>query len=261
MRVRILSATVMIPVAIGAIALGGAVFTVLVALVGIGMAWEWVRMCRAAFAPPTVLMFAALPLAIMVAATGHVGLSILLLLAVTLAAFLRPQPAAHDRLLPLGLPYLGLGAIALTWLRIGPPDGFALLVTLLLVIWASDIGAYLVGRVAGGPKLAPRISPGKTWSGAVGGLAASMAIGALAAPWIGAGDRIGHAALLAGLVGCVGQAGDLLESGLKRRFAVKDSSALIPGHGGLLDRLDAVLTAAPLAAILALVLERGVIHW
>ncbi len=116
---------------------------------------------------------------------------------------------------------------------------------LAAIVWGGDIGAYLVGRLVGGPRLAPRISPGKTWSGALGGT--------LVAVLAGLAVRPGHA-LLAGLVALLlsvaAQAGDLLESGLKRRFGVKDSGRLIPGHGGLLDRLDGVLTSAPLLAAL-----------
>jgi phosphatidate cytidylyltransferase len=160
----------------------------------------------------------------------------------------------------LGVPYLGLACVALVWLREATGAGRANVITLLLIVWASDIGAYVAGRAVGGPKLAPRISPGKTVSGAIGGLLAAMAVGVFAAlhtginpPW--------RSALLAMLVGCIAQAGDLFESALKRRFGVKDSGRLIPGHGGALDRLDALIAAAPFAALLALILGGGVVIW
>jgi phosphatidate cytidylyltransferase len=132
---------------------------------------------------------------------------------------------------------------------------------LLFTVWASDVGAYLVGRWLGGPRLAPRISPGKTRSGALGGLIAAIAVGLLAAHFLSDAATIWRAALVAAVLGIVSQLGDLLESFVKRRLEVKDSGHLIPGHGGLFDRLDGILAAAPVAAVLALALGRGVVLW
>ena len=150
-------------------------------------------------------------------------------------------------------------------------SGSANVIVLLVVVWASDIGAYLVGRAVGGPRLAPSISPGKTWSGALGGLVAAAAVGLAASAILGSGHEAGRTMAgramavrplaLAVLIGLVSQLGDLFESRLKRHFGVKDSGHMIPGHGGLMDRLDGVLTAAPAAALLALVLGRGVVLW
>jgi phosphatidate cytidylyltransferase len=131
---------------------------------------------------------------------------------------------------------------------------------LLLVVWAGDIGAYLVGRWIGGPRLAPSISPGKTWSGAAGGLVAAVAAG-LAAAHVLSDSASWRAVVVAAVLGVVAQSGDLLESFVKRRLEVKDSGSLIPGHGGLFDRLDGVLAAAPVAALLALTQGRGVVLW
>ncbi len=231
----------------------------MVGLISIGMAYEWLRMCRAPFDPRSVLIFASLPLAVLLTALGAAGGALVLLAVITIAATARRR--TPDRLLPFGVLYIGPAAVALVWLRGAPDHGFADVVILLLVIWATDIGAYAAGRAIGGPRLAPRISPGKTWSGSAGGLLAGMAVGVVAARLLGIGIAGWQAALLAGVIGCVGQAGDLLESLLKRRFEVKDSGHLIPGHGGLLDRLDAVLTAAPAAALLALLLGGGVMRW
>jgi phosphatidate cytidylyltransferase len=175
-----------------------------------------------------------------------------------------------------------LATVALLWLRGDPAAGRANLLFLFLLIWASDIGAYLAGRLIGGPRLAPLISPGKTWSGAAGGIAAALAVG-WGAAWIlpmagpmgahlggqtggqagghmGPGDPAWIAAVALGLC-VIGQLGDLAESWAKRRFGVKDSGALIPGHGGLLDRLDALIAVAPFAALLAFYLGRGVLFW
>jgi phosphatidate cytidylyltransferase len=130
---------------------------------------------------------------------------------------------------------------------------------LVVVVWATDVGAYLVGRVIGGVKLAPKISPGKTWSGSAGGLLIGAFTGALMTRGIHGIDW--WAVIPAGLLSFFAQAGDLLESAVKRRLGVKDSGATIPGHGGLFDRLDGFLAAAPLAALLALYAQGGLPLW
>lgn len=163
----------------------------------------------------------------------------------------------RDRAVLVGLAWVSPAVAAVVWLRLHAPDGMGDVLFLLCVVWSSDIGAYMVGRLVGGPKLAPAISPGKTISGAVGGLAAAMLVGAIAAR-IDNGDPTASI-VIAAFLGVVSQAGDLLESAVKRHFGVKDSGNLIPGHGGLLDRLDAVLTVAPAAALLVAI--RGTELW
>jgi phosphatidate cytidylyltransferase len=158
-----------------------------------------------------------------------------------------------------GVAYIAPASVALIWLR-GGEAGRADVLFVLLIVWASDIGAYLAGRLFGGPRLAPRISPGKTWSGAIGGLVAAALVGVVAALLV-PDARVLPAALLAACLGIASQTGDLLESALKRRFGVKDSGRLIPGHGGLLDRLDGMLLAAPLAALMALALGQSTVIW
>jgi len=168
------------------------------------------------------------------------------------------MPARHS--IPLGLLYILPATTALLWLRADPVAGLGNVLFIMLVVWASDIGAYMVGRLIGGPKLAPSISPGKTRSGAVGGLVSAMLIGVIAAE-ITVGGAPLLAAFEAGLLGIASQSGDLLESAIKRHAGVKDSGWLLPGHGGLLDRLDGLLTAAPLAAIMALAAGQGMYLW
>ena len=160
-----------------------------------------------------------------------------------------------------GFLYIAVGCVALLWLRADPLVGRANVLVLLLLVWASDVGAYAAGRAIGGPRLAPRISPGKTVSGAVGGLIAAVAVGLGAALVLSPPPHLPRAGLLAAALGIVAQAGDLFESWVKRRLGVKDSGTLIPGHGGLFDRLDAVLAVAPAAALLALWAGRGVAWW
>jgi phosphatidate cytidylyltransferase len=211
---------VLAPIAVACVWVGGIAFTLVVVAVMIGLAVEWLTLCR-------------LP----VARTNAVLLC------------------------PAGLAYVAMAGAALLWLRDDPVAGRSAVLFVLLIVWAGDIGAYLVGRGLGGPRLAPRISPGKTWSGALGGLLAAVAVGLLAAHLFAGGGNVWRAALIAAILGIVAQAGDLLESFVKRRLEVKDSGHLIPGHGGLFDRLDGVLAAAPAAALLALVLGRGVVLW
>ena len=158
-----------------------------------------------------------------------------------------------------GIPYLAPGIVALPWLRVDDAAGRDNVLFLLIVVWASDIGAYVVGRLVGGPKLAPAISPGKTWSGAVGGLVAAISVAWFFSGVLGAPPARGL--LIGACLGIASQAGDLLESAIKRGFGVKDSGRLIPGHGGLLDRIDGLLVAAPAAALLAAYFGRGVALW
>ena len=162
-------------------------------------------------------------------------------------------------MLAIGICYVLPATIALIWLRDADAVGRANVLFVVLIVWSSDIGAYLLGRLLGGPKLAPVISPGKTWTGALGGLIAAGLVGVVAAMlWQAAWWP---AALVAGLLGLVSQAGDLVESAAKRYFGVKDSGRLIPGHGGLLDRLDGLLAAAPMAALLVWGFGQGRVLW
>ena len=159
------------------------------------------------------------------------------------------------------LAYVALATASLLWLRADPLAGRANLLFVVLIVWSGDIGAYLAGRLLGGPRLAPRISPGKTWSGSLGGLFAAVAVGLATAQLLSGPSLAWRVGVLAAVLGIVAQAGDLLESFVKRRLEIKDSSHLIPGHGGLFDRLDALLAVAPVAATLAFVLGRGVVLW
>ena len=235
--------------------MGGWPFTLFVAAASAGMGAEWARISRR---DPAEKPVGAVAMVLALAAlTGGVGLA-WLGLAVALAAVAALAMARLPRA-AWGLAYIAPGVLALGWLRADPAVGFVNTLFTLLVVWAGDIGAYAVGRLVGGPKLAPAISPGKTRSGAVGGLAASVLIAAGVALYLGGNPA--WAGLIGAVVGVAGQAGDLLESGLKRRFGVKDSGGLIPGHGGLLDRLDALLVAVPVAALLAAAAGRGVELW
>ena len=257
LRKRVLSAALLAPAALLCIWLGADAWTALMAAAAGGLAYEWVSLCggRPGRMPGLGVPLTVL-LAGLVAVLDHERWALAVLAA---GAFLAGWVSGR-RAMAAGVLYVGLASVALIWLRGDGAAGRANVLFLVVVVWASDVGAYAAGRWLGGRKLAPAISPGKTWSGAVGGLLAAMLVGELAGRLLAAGPG-GRAAVVAGLLGVSAQAGDLLESAVKRHFGVKDSGRLIPGHGGLLDRLDGLLTAAPAAAALALVLGRGVALW
>lgn len=259
LRTRVLSAALLAPAALACIAAGGWAWAALVGIGLLGMASEWVRLCGLReWAWPGAVLVPLILLAWAVAVAGREGVALILLV----AGWLVVWAVSRRAVLAAGLPYLGVAGVTLLWLRQVPGVGLGDVLLLIVAVWASDIGAYMAGRKLGGPKLAPAISPAKTWSGAVGGLLAAASVGAiLAAVWPGEAGGAGQAALVASGLAVVAQAGDLLESALKRRFGVKDSGWLIPGHGGLLDRLDGVLAAAPVAALLAWHLGPGVHLW
>jgi phosphatidate cytidylyltransferase len=254
LRKRAVSAAVLGPLVVACIWLGAGPWTAMVALGAAVLTWEWVHLCghrtRAlpgAFVP--IVVFAAGALAI-------VDRPLLGLLALGPGYLLAWWGArrgvrgiARPWELAAGVVYVGLAAISLIELRDTTEAGRANVLFLFVVVWASDIGAYAAGRLVGGPKLAPAVSPSKTWSGAAGGLGLAVLAGVMAAAALAPGGALA-AALVAALLSVVAQAGDLFESAIKRHFGVKDSSALIPGHGGLFDRMDGVLAAAPVAVLL-----------
>ena len=147
-----------------------------------------------------------------------------------------------------GLPYLGVTAIALLWLRQDDVGGVGLVVWLLLAVWATDVAAYAAGRSIGGPRLLPSVSPRKTWAGLIGGIMAAGVVGLTAGVSLGIAGPL-PAAVGGAVLGLAAQAGDLVESAIKRRFGVKDTGGVLPGHGGLIDRLDGLFVAAPMLAL------------
>jgi phosphatidate cytidylyltransferase len=150
-----------------------------------------------------------------------------------------------------GLLYIGIPCVALVWMRNDWQGGRDLVLWLLCVVWATDIGAYFFGKSIGGPRLAPVISPNKTWAGLIGGMVSAGATGALLLVWSKAADPV-FGAWMGGGTAIVAQGGDLLESSVKRHFGVKDSGAIIPGHGGVLDRVDGILAVAPVLSLIGL---------
>jgi phosphatidate cytidylyltransferase len=182
------------------------------------------------------------------------------------AAAIAAMVPTHRAWAAAGVPYAGAIGIAPVVLRSDAEQGLLAVMLLFAIVWATDSAAYFVGRWIGGPKLLPRVSPGKTWSGAVGGLFAAV-LAALAAAGIAGLPGVPALAGIAAALSAFAQAGDLFESLLKRRFGAKDSSRLIPGHGGLMDRLDGFVAAATLAALIGILRggieapARGLLVW
>lgn len=242
---RLLSAFLMGPIAIGAAYFGGAWFAALIAFSFVLMCFEWSRMVEGkefgrgyyvlTIAGVLALAFAALgkfPYAYSVAAIGGVA-----------ALFLRSEKRLAGRWVALGSLYLLMPCIALLWLRNNNFAGRELLFMLFAIVWATDSGAFLIGRYFGGPKLSPALSPAKTWSGAIGGVAAGGLASLVASEMIlGQGEAVFYW-LVGACLGLMSILGDLVESAFKRVFGVKDISGFIPGHGGVLDRLDGMIFA------------------
>jgi len=262
LRTRIFSAVILAPPVLLAIYLGGLWFAALIVLAAGLMGWEWARMTGGGrLAAPGIAVIAALAGLPVAFHLGGLPGGVAWLLAgfvVAAVAGLVVNRRQAAWLLP-GLLYIGLACLAVLWLRLAPLDGLVLVVWLrnvpeegrnlvfwlLAVVWATDIGAYFAGRGIGGPRLAPMVSPNKTWAGLIGGMAAAAAVGlaaALVLDWPLWPPVFGGA-----LLAVVAQGGDLLESWCKRKFGVKDSSHIIPGHGGILDRVDGLLSVFPVA--------------
>ena len=259
---RAASALVLAPVAVGATLLGGPAFDLLIAAGAGVLVWEWGRLCgegRFGHAGTALLGFV---LATVLAASlslvaSAVALTLGGALVVDRLAVAQGDPRPHWR--GAGVLYVGVPATALLWLR-DVAHGDRLVLWLFIVVWATDIGAYAVGRLVGGPRLAPRLSPHKTWAGLGGGIAAAAAAGAAAARGFASADAA-ILTVLSAVLAVVAQIGDLVESAVKRHFKVKDMSSLIPGHGGLFDRVDGLLAAAPAVALVQLIWGGSVLAW
>lgn len=266
---RIVSGLVFAALALALLWWGLLPFAVMVGIVVVAMSWEWSRLVRGPSiavdeaSSATQRFLAGVDAALIVhaltvggttalAAMGFSALAIAILLAGTVIVTALTL-GEHPLLSGLGVLYCGLPAIALLWLRASPELGFEAVVFVVLTVAITDTAAFASGRTIGGPKLAPRLSPNKTWSGLIGGIGTAALV---AAAFAYALDFSPLTLGVSGLVmGLLAQAGDLGESALKRSFGVKDASNLIPGHGGFMDRMDGLVTASIAAAILALSID------
>ena len=252
----------MLPPLAAALYVGGPVLSLLVGVVAGCLAWEWSRMVGA-----------GRPLAAASASSGFLAVAgwlavgpdhVILLLATLAAVTAACAVIVKERRGPLvvaGLVVSVLSCLALLWLHAREPDGAAVVAGLIGCVIATDVAAYAAGQLIGGPRLAPRISPGKTWAGLAGGIVAGALAGAVFDFWMSDGRNLPVLCLLGAGVALVAQAGDLCESALKRRLEVKDSGRLIPGHGGVLDRCDGHMAAQCVAAVLVMAGARPPVLW
>jgi phosphatidate cytidylyltransferase len=245
LQLRVISAVILAVVTLGLTWLGGLPFRLLAAGIAAAIFYEWAVMCRAAGDRTHQLIVAAMLAGVLfLAVSGQSAATVLIGLAIALAAAATHATASRQGgWMVAGFAYAALSGISLALIRDGDQSGLLAILFLFAVVWATDILAYFVGRAVGGPKLAPSISPGKTWSGAIGGAAGGVAAGVLLAAIAGAG--VSFATIATALIlSVVSQMGDLLESWVKRRRGVKDSGSVIPGHGGVMDRVDGLVAAA-----------------
>ena len=264
--VRAASGLVLIVIALVTARGGGTLFVAIWAAAAIGVFWEWQRLpgrssnLRLAIGIAALLAATALARSDATAAALHVVAVGAGVLAAMGESALRLWPAA-------GLAYAGLFIVALISLRSSFPFGSHAIIWLFATVWSTDVFAYFGGRLIGGPKIWPRVSPSKTWSGTLTGLAAGAAIGTgvvLRDP--PAPTPMLPILLLSLATAALSQVGDALESAIKRHFGVKDSSSLIPGHGGLMDRLDGFVAAAVFAFVFGLIRAQttvagGLFYW
>ena len=263
LRLRVASALVLAPFPVAAIWFGWPWLPLLTGIAGAVMAWEWGHLCRGGhFGESGIVLVTVVLAAVAAAALASPGLAFgtaffgagLVLWAARRERDLEPQWTA------VGTLWVALPCVCLLWLARDGATGRATLLWVLAVVWATDIGAYVAGRSFGGPRLAPRWSPQKTWAGLAGGMVCAASAGWVTATWLEISPALPVTLVSAGLA-IVGQFGDLAESMAKRKFGVKDSSGLIPGHGGLLDRLDGLLAVIPLVALLTLIGGRSLLAW
>jgi phosphatidate cytidylyltransferase len=242
LQLRAVSAVLLAAVVLWLAWLGGSPFRLIVILGAALVYYEWVLMAGLGAKRSAAGAIAGVVVAAMLV-SGAAGSDLLIaLVAGIVATTVAGWAFGRDLSAAAALAYSGFAAVALAMSRGADWAGFRAILFLFAVVWATDIAAYFTGKALGGPKLAPSISPGKTWSGAVGGAVAGVAGGLAAAKASGTGVT-GMLAATALLLTVVSQAGDLFESAVKRRFGVKDSSHIIPGHGGLMDRVDGLVAA------------------
>lgn len=245
---RVLSGVILAPLFLLAIYAGPPYSDIVLIAAGGAAAWEWVCLCQGRrqegepWNLPASLAAASVALGLLAGAAGLFDAALWLTAAGAMAVLLaaaRKGGEGNAAWPALGVVYIAPAFLIFQWLLGQTEDGLWTAFWLIAVVWGTDVGAYFAGRAIGGPKLMPAVSPKKTWAGLAGGMIAAAGAG-VAAAWLGHGDMLGLAAASA-VLAVIAQAGDLFESSLKRRHGVKDSGKLIPGHGGILDRIDGFL--------------------
>lgn len=252
LQLRIISAIVLAAIVLAATWMGGMVFAVLAAIISLLIFYEWTSITGqqkvanrlTAFGWASVVLV-AIETIFRGAGSGYFS-SLVILIGFVVVAIIIAAVRSKSYWLAGGMFYAGLSGISLTALRGSGEAGLFGILFIFAIVWTTDILAYFVGRAIGGPKLAPSISPGKTWSGAIGGTISGIIAGCIVVVLAGFDLTYGHV-VIAALLSIFSQIGDLFESFIKRRFGVKDSSHLIPGHGGVMDRVDGLVFACFLA--------------
>jgi phosphatidate cytidylyltransferase len=245
LQLRIISSVVLAAAVLAITYFGGLSFRLMAAVIAAAMFYEWCAMSRHTSSARQQVVAAVFLTAVMIGAVlGYSAVSLWILLALSVfLSVVEAKVAGQGLWVPAGLAYAGMSGLSLAYLRGEDQAGLIAITFLFVVVWATDIFAYFVGRSLGGPKLAPSISPGKTQSGALGGAVGGVVAGVALAAYAGLAN-LPLLALVAFVLSVVSQAGDLFESWVKRRHGVKDSGNLIPGHGGVMDRVDGLVVAA-----------------
>ncbi len=263
---RIASAAVMIPLALGAAYVDGWFFAIFWGAAAIAVLWEWIALVAGPGQKATFSAGASALAAAAVVGELHRPIAALLLIGLGALAAAIFAPRARRVWIIAGVGYAGLMLLAPLVLRGDEQRGLAALLFLFAIVWTTDVLAYFGGRAFGGPKLCPPISPKKTWSGAITGTLGATVVGVLVVRGFGPTSWIAIA-VIAFILSMLSQAGDLLESWIKRRFGAKDAGHLIPGHGGVMDRLDGFWAAALAACLIGLARggfdapARGLLVW
>ncbi|MDE1901680.1 MAG: phosphatidate cytidylyltransferase [Alphaproteobacteria bacterium] len=261
LRLRVISAAILIPVTLICVWLGGIAFGAFVTCVVTLGLYEWLRLVGQKFSARNMGIACAMLAALM---TGGWLISppfgAMLGVVATLALFLLASGEDRAGWIALGIPYLGGSGLALIALRDIPDIGAALVLFLLVTVWGTDIGAFVAGKIWGRAKLAPSISPSKTWAGLAGGMILAALCGYIAAVVLGA-RRPDIALMLSPVLAVIAQVGDLFESHFKRRAGVKESGDLIPGHGGVLDRVDGLIFAGVFLILFQISVAQQIDWW
>lgn len=245
---RLISAVVLIPVVVGCVMYGYTSMYLLAMLGAALLSWEWATMVPNKRSPfyAVTYFFIAVTAILLGSFEGWIGSMVAALALV----FLRTGDEKHRWLLLLGIPYISIGIWALV--EIYTLYGAQMVLWFLFLVWGVDIGGYVFGCTLKGPKLAPKISPNKTWAGLFGGMILAMAVSYGVCWYFGAADWsiFKFYLVMAAILAVIAQIGDLVESAIKRYLGLKDSSNLIPGHGGFFDRVDGLIFAAPFAVLM-----------
>ncbi|MEM6650057.1 MAG: phosphatidate cytidylyltransferase [Pseudomonadota bacterium] len=260
LAVRLWTAALLIPLVVGTVIIGGRLYSAVIAFMAVLLIFEWTRMVEGAeFSRGFYALSVTTIITIFLAASGQFPPALIVICVGGVAATLIERSVKRKVPWPLaGALYLLVPAVSALYIRHGAGDGRALTLLLFGVVWATDSGAYLAGKVIGGPKLWPALSPKKTWAGAAGGFMAGILVAVVIGPLLGAVFLPLQLAILGGLLSFAAIAGDLTESAVKRFYGVKDSGGVFPGHGGVLDRLDGFLMAVCVLALFTLLRHHNV---